>query len=100
MSGIAMLDIYLGFFTALLAYLHLSGRLLGTGTALGLAASVKYSGAFPIFGLVYIYARRRELFAPVAVLTVATAVFLLVNLPLISHFGFANWADQLIGAYK
>jgi predicted membrane-bound dolichyl-phosphate-mannose-protein mannosyltransferase len=100
MSGIAMLDVYLGFFTALLAYLHLSGRLLGTGAALGLAASVKYSGAFPVFGLVYIYARRRELFAPVAVLTVATAVFLLVNLPLISHFGLAKWVDNLIDAYR
>jgi predicted membrane-bound dolichyl-phosphate-mannose-protein mannosyltransferase len=99
MSGIAMLDVYLGFFTALLAYLHLSGRLLGTGAALGLAASVKYSGAFPVFGLAYLYARRRELFALVEVLTVATAVFLLVNLPLISHFGLAKWADELIGAY-
>ena len=95
-----MLDVYLGFFTALLAYLHFSGQLLGTGAALGLAASVKCSGAFPVFGLVYIYARRQELFAPVVVLTAATAVFLLVNLPLISHFGLAKWADELIGAYR
>ena len=100
MSGIAMLDVYLAFFTALLAYLHLSGRLLGTGAALGLAASVKYSGAFPVFGLAYLYARRRELFALVAVLTVATAVFLLVSLPLISHFGLARWVNELIGAYR
>jgi predicted membrane-bound dolichyl-phosphate-mannose-protein mannosyltransferase len=100
MSGIAMLDIYLAFFTALLACLHLSGRLLGTGAALGLAASVKYSGAFPAFGLAYIYARRRELSALAAVLTAAAAVFLLANLPLISHLGLAKWADQLISAYK
>jgi len=100
MASIAMLDIYLAFFTALLAYLHLSGRLLGTGAALGLAASVKYSGAFPVFGLAYLYARRRELSALAAVLTAAAAVFMLVNLPLISHFGLAKWADQLISAYK
>jgi predicted membrane-bound dolichyl-phosphate-mannose-protein mannosyltransferase len=100
MSGIAMLDVYLGFFTALLAYLHLSGRLLGTGAALGLAASVKYSGAFPVFGLVYIYARRRELSALVAVSTVAAAVFLLVSIPLISHFGLARWVNDLINAYR
>jgi predicted membrane-bound dolichyl-phosphate-mannose-protein mannosyltransferase len=100
MSGIAMLDIYLAFFTALLAYLHLSGRLLGTGAALGLAASVKYSGAFPLFGLVYLYARRREHAALFAVLATAAAVFLVVNLPLISHFGLAKWADELIGAYR
>ena len=100
MSGIAMLDVYLGFFTALLAYLHLSGRLLGTGVALGLAASVKYSGAFPIFGLAYLYARRRELFALVAVSATAVAVFLLVSLPLISHSGLAKWANDLISAYK
>ena len=100
MSGIAMLDVYLGFFTALLAYLHLSGRLLGTGAALGLAASVKCSGAFPVFGLAYLYARRRELFALVAVLTVAVAVFLLVSMPLISHLGLARWVNDLINAYK
>jgi len=100
MSGIAMLDIYLAFFTALLAYLHLSGRLLGTGAALGLAASVKYSGAFPAFGLAYLYARRRELTAFFAVLTMAVAVFLLANLPLISHFGLAKWVNELIGAFR
>jgi predicted membrane-bound dolichyl-phosphate-mannose-protein mannosyltransferase len=97
MSGIAMLDIYLGFFTALLAYLHLSGRLLGTGAALGLAASVKYSGAFPVFGLVYIYTRRsfREL---AAVLLVAMSIFLLVNMPIAGRLGIERWIHEIISA--
>jgi predicted membrane-bound dolichyl-phosphate-mannose-protein mannosyltransferase len=100
MSGIAMLDIYLAFFTALFAYFYLSGRILAAGAALGLAASVKYSGAFLVFGLAYLYARRRELFALAAVLTVATAVFLLVSMPLISHFGLARWVSELVGAFR
>jgi len=100
MSGIAMLDVYLGFFTALLAYLYLSGRLLGTGVTLGLATSVKYSGAFPVFGLVYLYVRRREPATLIVALAVAIAVFLLVNLPLISHFGLAKWAEEIIGAFR
>jgi predicted membrane-bound dolichyl-phosphate-mannose-protein mannosyltransferase len=97
MSGIAMLDVYLGFFTALLAYLHLSGRPLGTGAALGLATSVKYSGAFPLFGLVYIYARRsfREL---AAVLLMATSTFLLVNMPIAGHLGIERWIHEIVSA--
>jgi predicted membrane-bound dolichyl-phosphate-mannose-protein mannosyltransferase len=100
MASIAMLDIYLAFFTALLAYFHLSRRLLATGAALGLAAAVKYSGAFPVFGLAYLYARRRESVASIAILAATVSVFLLASLPLISHFGLAKWVDQLIGAYK
>jgi predicted membrane-bound dolichyl-phosphate-mannose-protein mannosyltransferase len=97
MSGVAMLDIYLGFFTALLAYLHLSGQLLGTGAALGLATSVKYSGAFPVFGLVYIYARRsfREL---AAVLLMAMSIFLLVNMPIAGRLGIERWIHEIISA--
>jgi len=97
MAGIAMLDIYLAFFTALLAYLHLSGRLLGTGAALGLAAAVKYSGAFPVFGLIYLYAIRslREL---AAVLLMAVSVFLLINIPMAGHLGIERWTHEIVGA--
>ena len=97
MAGIAMLDIYLAFFTALLAYLHLSRRLLATGVALGLAAAVKYSGAFPVFGLIYLYARRsvREL---AAVLLMAVSIFLLVNIPIAGHLGIERWAHEILGA--
>jgi predicted membrane-bound dolichyl-phosphate-mannose-protein mannosyltransferase len=97
MASIAMLDIYLAFFTALLAYFHLSRRLLATGVALGLAAAVKYSGAFPVFGLIYLYARRsfREL---ATVLLMAVSVFLLVNIPIAGHLGIERWAREILGA--
>ncbi|MGC9049770.1 glycosyltransferase family 39 protein [Pyrobaculum sp.] len=97
MAGIAMLDVYLGFFTALLAYLYLSGRLLGTGAALGLAASVKYSGAFPIFGLAYLLGRRGvRSFA--AVLLMAVSVFLVVNMPIAGGLGLERWVREILGA--
>ena len=94
MSGIAMLDVYLGFFTALLAYFHVSGRTLSSGIALGLAASVKYSGAFPIFGLAYLLGVRRF----TAVILMATAVFLLVNMPIAGQLGLGRWVNEIIGA--
>lgn len=97
MAGIAMLDVYLGFFTALLAYFYVSGRLLGTGAALGLAASVKYSGAFPIFGLAYLLARRgvRNF---VAVLLMAVSIFLLVNMPIAGGLGLERWISEILNA--
>jgi Predicted membrane-bound dolichyl-phosphate-mannose-protein mannosyltransferase len=97
MAGVAMLDVYLGFFTALMAYFYLSGRLLATGAALGLATAVKYSGAFPIFGLIYLYARRsfREL---VAVILMAFSIFLLVNMPIAGHLGLERWINEIIAA--
>ena len=97
MASIAMLDIYLAFFTALLVYFHLSRRLLATGVALGLAAAVKYSGAFPVFGLIYLYVRRsfREL---AAVLLMAVSIFLLVNIPIAGHLGIERWAREILGA--
>lgn len=97
MSGIAMLDIYLAFFTALLVYLHLSGRLLGVGTALGLAASVKYSGVFPIFGLAYLYGRR-GVWGFVAVFLMAMSVFTLVNMPIAGQLGIQRWVHEILAA--
>jgi predicted membrane-bound dolichyl-phosphate-mannose-protein mannosyltransferase len=98
MAGIAMLDVYLGFFTALLVYLYLSGRLLGTGAALGLAASVKYSGAFPVFGLVYLLRGDRRGLA--AVLLAAAAAFLAANAPLMAWLGPGRWLWELLVALE
>nr|WP_148682480.1 glycosyltransferase family 39 protein [Pyrobaculum neutrophilum] len=97
MSGIAMLDIYLSFFTALLVYLHLSGRPLGVGAALGLAASVKYSGAFPLFGLAYIYGRR-SLWSFAAVFLMATSTFILANMPIAGQLGVQRWIHEVLAA--
>lgn len=97
MSGIAMLDIYLGLFTMLTAYLYLSRGPVATGAALGLAASVKYSGAFPAFALAYLYARR-SLWAAAAAASAAAAVFLLANLPLAGRLGLAGWWHELTSA--
>lgn len=95
MSGIAMLDIYLAFFTALLAYMY--PRPLAVGTALGLAASVKYSGLFPIFGLTYLYARR-NMWHLLAVVLAAASIFLLVNMPIATQLGLGRWIYEIQAA--
>lgn len=97
MSGIAMLDIYLGLFTILTAYLYLSRGPAAAGAALGLAASVKYSGAFPAFALAYLYARRSPWHVAAAA-SAAIAVFLLVNAPLVGRLGLAGWWHELLSA--
>jgi len=98
MAGIAMLDIYLAFFTALLTYFYVAGRDLATGAALGLAVSVKYSGAFPIFGLAYLYAKK-SLWKFVAVVLMATSVFLLVNMPMAAQLGLQRWFHEILAAF-
>ncbi|MEM4060130.1 MAG: phospholipid carrier-dependent glycosyltransferase [Pyrobaculum sp.] len=97
MAGIAMLDIYLAFFTALLAYFYVSGRVLAMGAALGLAASVKYSGAFPLFGLAYLLARR-SIWAFASALLMAISVFLLVNIPIAGYLGLGRWVEEILKA--
>ncbi|MEZ0318729.1 MAG: glycosyltransferase family 39 protein [Pyrobaculum sp.] len=97
LAGIAMLDIYLALFTALLVYFYVTGRVLGVGAALGLAASVKYSGAFPIFALTYLYSRR-SLWKFVAVALMAVSVFLLVNLPIAAQLGLERWFREILAA--
>jgi len=99
MSGIAMPDIYLGFFTALLVYSYVVLRSgLATSIALGLAASVKYSGAFPIFGLAYLYARK-PLWKFLLLLAVAGFIFLLIYSPLIAKMGLSEWMKTLFNSF-
>lgn len=93
MAGIAMLDIYLAFFTALVAYFQISKRYLAAGAALGLATSVKYSGAFPIFGLAYLFIRRRKFCHLLAAAVMAAAFPLALSVPLILHFGVVGWVS-------
>jgi len=99
MSGIAMPDIYLGFFTALLVYSYVVLRSgLATSIALGLAASVKYSGAFPIFGLTYLYARK-PLWKFLLLLTVAGFIFVLIYSPIIAKMGLSEWMKTLFNSF-
>ena len=99
MSGIAMPDIYLGFFTALLVYSYVVLRSgLAISIALGLAASVKYSGAFPIFGLTYLYARR-PLWKFLLLLAVAGFIFLAIYSPFIAKMGLYEWMKMLFNSF-
>ncbi len=97
MSSVAMLDIYLAMFTALLAYLYITKSPAAVGVALGLATSVKYSGAFPIFGLIYLYAKRSAKLV-LTTLVVAAVVFLLANAPMVMHLGLWRWLGEIHAA--
>ncbi|MEM4605016.1 MAG: phospholipid carrier-dependent glycosyltransferase [Pyrobaculum sp.] len=97
MAGIAMLDIYLAFFTTLLVYMYVYNRILAVGFVLGLAASVKYSGAFPLFGLAYLYARQ-SLWKFVTVVLSAASAFLLIHMPLVGYLGLSRWVGEVAAA--
>ncbi len=102
MSSVAMLDIHLGFFTALTVLFFVYDRRYLAVVSAFLSSMVKYSGFF-IIPFVYIYLRRRNmrpLKAIVTLLILGLIVILPVNLPLIAHFGFGKYVSEFIGALK
>ncbi len=98
MSAVAMLDVFIGLFTVASAAAFASNRLLLSAVLAGLAASVKYSGAFIVLGvaaLLLLEGRARDL---IRYVVVASAVFILVNAPLIAYLGPLGWLKQLSSA--
>ncbi len=103
MSMVAMLDIFVAFFTYLTYYMMVRKRLAGTAIALGLGFISKWTGIFQ--GLPALIGWLRSKRKPADVLLyliyVPAAMFVLSALPFIIHDGFMTWwANGVVGAIK
>ncbi len=101
MSSVAMLDIYAASLDALAAALIAYDRGLAAAIAIGLAASAKYTGIFPLPGLL-LYEKLRggstrkilaELLIPVVIVSILWAPFAI-------KYGLSWVIDQIIGAIR
>lgn len=102
MSMVAMLDIYVSFFTLLALYLALRGGLLGSTLVVGLASSAKMTGFFNIPSLLasFLGKRRLRVLLPSA-FGLPSLVYLLCSFPVMAHLGgFKPWLSELLGALK
>lgn len=90
MGIIALLDVYVGFFTLLAIYLYVSGRYLGSAIGSGLAAASKYPGTFVAFAGAYMETYRRNGIWGLVYLFVAFIVFIIPQIPIIYLVGGVN----------
>jgi predicted membrane-bound dolichyl-phosphate-mannose-protein mannosyltransferase len=102
MSSVAMLDIYAAFFLTLSAWLALRNNFFLSAVSLGLSASSKLTGVFPVIALlIYMLVIRFDVIKSfVYPLIVSPAVYVSVNIPLILHYGFKNWVSQVENGSK
>jgi predicted membrane-bound dolichyl-phosphate-mannose-protein mannosyltransferase len=102
MASVAMLDMHLAFFTALTAFFFVYDRKTLTVLSAILSGMVKYSGFF-ILPFVYVYIRKKG-YKPshaIAYLTlVGAAIIIIINAPIILHFGIHSYITEVIGALK
>ncbi|UXD22344.1 hypothetical protein IPA_03720 [Ignicoccus pacificus DSM 13166] len=98
MSMVAMLDIYSGAFSALaLAVLPFS--LWAATLVLALAISSKYTAAFYLIPIAYVFWRKKghgPLKALLVPSIVALVVFLVLSLPLMIALGPLNWLNKVL----
>jgi predicted membrane-bound dolichyl-phosphate-mannose-protein mannosyltransferase len=103
MGSLAMLDPYLAFFSALTFALAVHERKTLTGISLGLTLSVKYSGYF-LAPFIYVLLRlkgERPVKTLYYTVLIPALVLILLNIPIILHFGLNNWINQsLVGAVE
>ena len=103
MGSLAMLDPYLAFFSALTFVLAIYDKKNLAGISLGLALSIKYSGYFlaPFMYALLRLKGEKPGKALYYVFILPVIVLLLLNIPLIAHFGLSTWVDQsIIGAIE
>jgi len=103
LSMVAMLDIYVAFFTYLTYYLALNGLMLPAIITLGLSASSKFNGAFPFLALIAKTIRDFDLYKIILfiilIFMIPITLFLVLSIPLINYLGFETWwANGVIGA--
>ncbi len=99
---VAMLDIYVAFFTYLTYVMLLMRKLDSMGATLGLGFSCKFNGAFPAIPILYEEFRRREPYIVLmTVIVMPAAIFLALSLPLIFYLGLGSWWENSVaGAIK
>jgi len=102
MSSIAMLDIYVTFFITLSMWFALRERYMLSSISIGLAASAKLTGVFPLIALLSIFILFNVNLVKTFVnsFIVPPIVWLSSNLPLILSWGFSRWYSELENGLK
>lgn len=102
MSCIAMLDIYVTFFIALSMWFALKERYLLSSISIGLAASAKLTGVFPLIALLTIFMLWKVNYIKTIVYSfiVPPIVWLSSNIPLILSWGPTRWYSELENGLK
>ncbi len=103
LSMVAMLDIYVAFFTYLTYYLALRSSLSLAIITLGLSASSKFNGAFPFLAVIAKIIKevdwRKALILIALVFAIPITLFFMLSIPLITYLGFETWwANGVTGA--
>ncbi len=107
-ASVAMLDIHLAFFVALTIAFVLMGREKSALIAGALATGVKMSGLAALAGIVLyklvasIYERNPRVFARalVAAFAALVAVYGILYIPLVAHFGISKVVEDTLNALK
>lgn len=102
MSALALLDLPTASFIALALLLAVKKRYYLSGIAIGIATSIKFTGAFAI-PFLYLAIRISENDWRKALLSSIHLPFitwLIINLPLIVHMGVVQWLGTIGGALK
>ncbi len=105
-SAVAMLDIHQTFFEVLALVLLARGRVIPALVFAGLAGSVKYSGFFllPAFWAYigyFVNNRKERLLLFLASILIPISTVVILNVPIILHFGFRWWwENSVVGAIE
>ncbi len=99
---VAMLDIYVAFFTYLTYFMLLMRKLDSMGASLGFGFSCKFNGAFPAIAILYEEFRRREPYLVLlTIILLPATIFLALSLPLIFYLGLGSWwENSVVGAIR
>jgi predicted membrane-bound dolichyl-phosphate-mannose-protein mannosyltransferase len=102
MSSVAMLDIYAAFFLTLSAWLALRNNYFLSAVSLGLSASAKLTGVFPVVALLIfmLVIRFNVIKSFVYPLIVSPVIWVSANIPFIVHYGLKDWISQVEGGLK
>ncbi|MGC8570076.1 phospholipid carrier-dependent glycosyltransferase [Caldivirga sp.] len=87
MGIIALLDVYVGFFTLLTVYMYFTKRYTASAITSGLAVASKYPGAFTVFAGAYLETYRRNGIWGLIYIALAFIVFIIPQLPLVYLVG-------------
>ncbi|MEM1985521.1 MAG: glycosyltransferase family 39 protein [Nitrososphaeria archaeon] len=102
MSSIAMLDIYVTFFITFSMWFALKEKYLFSSISIGLAASAKLTGVFPLVALFTIFILWKIDYVKTIVYTfiIPPITWLSSNAPLILSWGFERWYRELENGLK
>ncbi len=93
MHGIAMLDIYLAFFSLLSIYYLLKDKIILSSISYGLALSSKLPAVFLIFPFLYYITKKynERIKRLIYGILIPFSVYVILNIPLLVYFGLTKW---------